>query len=197
MVGILGIGFGVGLGYAVAYLIMNPNGMMGTYLDLPRWRLCFPWFCYLVLLGILSPFVFFCVHTLPFFHNPYTYLPMLLHVECLRVSQNGVLGWYPNGYSHSKKLCLSPLQSGWSFSLYLSLALIVSRGGAIAAFMLILVIGVTPPRPRRIQLFVIEGIARRGCWRYQFLSRTYRKSLLSIDGQSVAAPVDLVLLNHA
>lgn len=54
MVGILGIGFGVGLGYAVAYLIMNPNGMMGTYLDLPRWRLCFPWFCYLVLLGILS-----------------------------------------------------------------------------------------------------------------------------------------------
>ena len=54
MVGILGIGFGVGLGYAVAYLIMNPNGMMDTYLDLPRWQLCFPWFCYLVLLGILS-----------------------------------------------------------------------------------------------------------------------------------------------
>ena len=33
---------------------MNPNGMMSTYLDLPQWRLVMPWFCYLVLIGILA-----------------------------------------------------------------------------------------------------------------------------------------------
>lgn len=42
---------------------MNPDGMMGTYLDLPQWNLVFPWFCaaaaaaivlVLTLIGFLS-----------------------------------------------------------------------------------------------------------------------------------------------
>lgn len=53
MIGIVGSVIGVGLGYAVAWVIMNPNGMMGTYMDLPQWRLVFPWFCYLVVAGVL------------------------------------------------------------------------------------------------------------------------------------------------
>lgn len=48
-IALIGCVLGVGLGYLLAWLVMNPNGMMGTYLDLPRWELVFPWFCYVVL----------------------------------------------------------------------------------------------------------------------------------------------------
>lgn len=63
LIGIVGTVFGVAMGYGVAWMIMNPNGMMGTYMDLPQWRLYFPWFCYvcialmlllLTLIGYLS-----------------------------------------------------------------------------------------------------------------------------------------------
>ncbi len=53
MIGILGSAAGIALGYAVAFLIMNPDGAMGTYLDMPEWKLYLPWFCYLILAGIL------------------------------------------------------------------------------------------------------------------------------------------------
>ena len=42
---VLGTALGIGMGYGVAWIIMNPNGMMGTYLDLPKWKLVFPAFC--------------------------------------------------------------------------------------------------------------------------------------------------------
>lgn len=54
MIGLVGSAGGVGLGYLIAWMVMNPNGMMGTYMDLPRWRLCFPWFCYVVVAGIIG-----------------------------------------------------------------------------------------------------------------------------------------------
>ncbi len=54
LIGTAGTAIGIGLGYWVAYFIMNPNGMMSTYMDLPKWKLCFPWFCYLILAGILA-----------------------------------------------------------------------------------------------------------------------------------------------
>lgn len=41
----LGTALGIGMGYGVAWIIMNPNGMIGTYLDLPKWKLVFPAFC--------------------------------------------------------------------------------------------------------------------------------------------------------
>lgn len=44
-IGTVGAVFGVGLGYLIALLIMSPNGMMGTYLDLPEWRITMPAFC--------------------------------------------------------------------------------------------------------------------------------------------------------
>lgn len=53
MIGVLGSAIGVALGYGVAYYIMNPNGMMGTYLDMPEWKLYLPWFCYVVLAAII------------------------------------------------------------------------------------------------------------------------------------------------
>lgn len=44
-VAVVGTILGILMGYGVARLIMNPNGMMGTYLDFPDWKLIFPWFC--------------------------------------------------------------------------------------------------------------------------------------------------------
>lgn len=45
MIGLIGLVLGVILGYLVASLIISPNGMMGTYLDMPDWSLVMPGFC--------------------------------------------------------------------------------------------------------------------------------------------------------
>lgn len=44
-IGIVGSALGVALGYWIASLIISPDGMMGTYLDLPDWSLTMPSFC--------------------------------------------------------------------------------------------------------------------------------------------------------
>ncbi len=49
IVGILGTVFGALFGYGIAYFIMNPNGSMGTYMDLPRWDLAMPAYTYIVI----------------------------------------------------------------------------------------------------------------------------------------------------
>lgn len=54
MIGILGSAIGVALGYGIAYYIMNPDGMMGTYLDMPEWKLYFPGFCYVILVAAIG-----------------------------------------------------------------------------------------------------------------------------------------------
>lgn len=53
-IGLVGILLGVGLGYLVAWFIMNPNGMMGTYLDMPQWTLVMPRFCIPVMILMLA-----------------------------------------------------------------------------------------------------------------------------------------------
>ncbi len=53
MIGLVGMIFGVGLGYLIAGLIISPNGMMSTYLDLPTWDLVMPSFCIPILALIL------------------------------------------------------------------------------------------------------------------------------------------------
>ncbi len=52
LIGAVGSALGSALGYGIAWMIMNPNGMMGTYMDLPEWKLRFPWFCY-VCIGVM------------------------------------------------------------------------------------------------------------------------------------------------
>ncbi len=63
VIGLVGSAVGVGLGYFIAWFIMNPNGMMGTYFDMDRWALVMPAFCvpvilltnaFLVFIGFLS-----------------------------------------------------------------------------------------------------------------------------------------------
>ncbi len=58
MIGIIGSVFGIGIGFAVAYLIMNPNGAMGTYMDLPYWSLSIPTFCYIVMAALIVALTF-------------------------------------------------------------------------------------------------------------------------------------------
>ncbi len=44
-IGLAGTLLGIALGYAVAALIISPNGMMSTYFDIPDWSLVMPPFC--------------------------------------------------------------------------------------------------------------------------------------------------------
>ena len=52
-IGIVGAALGIALGYGIAYIIMNPSGMMGTYMDLPYWKLHMPFFCVVVMIAVL------------------------------------------------------------------------------------------------------------------------------------------------
>lgn len=54
MIGVIGSVLGTALGYGIAWVIMNPGGMMGTYFDMPWWHLYLPWFCCVILVGILA-----------------------------------------------------------------------------------------------------------------------------------------------
>lgn len=53
VVAIFGSLLGIALGFFVAYMIMNPNGAMGTYIDMPYWKLYIPWFGYIVMVLII------------------------------------------------------------------------------------------------------------------------------------------------
>lgn len=52
MIGVIGTIFGIGIGYLIAFYIMNPKGAMGTYMDMPSWHLYMPWFGWIVLVLI-------------------------------------------------------------------------------------------------------------------------------------------------
>lgn len=51
-IGLIGTAFGLLLGWLLGWFIMNPNGAMGTYLDMPSWRLSAPPFVWIVLILI-------------------------------------------------------------------------------------------------------------------------------------------------
>lgn len=55
---------GIILGFIVCYVIMNPNGTMGTYFDMPYWNMSLPWFTFpliLLIIGILVLVTFLSV----------------------------------------------------------------------------------------------------------------------------------------
>ena len=53
-IGIVGAILGIGLGYFVAWFIFNPGGSMGTYFDLPSWKIYFPWWSFIVIILIIG-----------------------------------------------------------------------------------------------------------------------------------------------
>ncbi len=54
LIGVIGIIVGVILGYWIAGLVISPNGMMGTYLDMPTWNMYAPAFTWPVLVAIFA-----------------------------------------------------------------------------------------------------------------------------------------------
>lgn len=54
MIGVMGSVLGISLGYAIAYFIMNPDGMMGTYFDMQKWVLYIPGFCVIAVIVIIA-----------------------------------------------------------------------------------------------------------------------------------------------
>ncbi len=54
VIGLIGVVLGIGLGYAIAAVIMNPNGMMGTYFSMPTWNLCMPRVCWLAVAATVA-----------------------------------------------------------------------------------------------------------------------------------------------
>ncbi len=60
-IGLAGTLLGVVLGYLIAALVVSEKGMMGTYLDMPKWSLYMPFFCIviLVLMVIFLTFISF------------------------------------------------------------------------------------------------------------------------------------------
>ena len=57
-IGVVGSAAGVGLGYFLAWFIMNPKGAMGTYFDMPEWKLPVPAFCIYIIVGIIFVLTF-------------------------------------------------------------------------------------------------------------------------------------------
>ena len=53
VIGLAGTILGIALGYLVAWFIMNPNGMMGTYIVMPSWKLFIPWWCWIVMAAVV------------------------------------------------------------------------------------------------------------------------------------------------
>lgn len=48
-IGVVGTLIGIGLGFGIAALVVNPTMMQGTYFDMPAWDLFVPHYCWLVL----------------------------------------------------------------------------------------------------------------------------------------------------
>ncbi len=52
IIGLLGTVLGIGIGYGLGWFIMNPDGAMATYIDMPSWTLRAPGFTWIVLIAI-------------------------------------------------------------------------------------------------------------------------------------------------
>ena len=54
IVGAVATLLGLAMGYWLAYFIVNPDGSMGQYIDMPNWQLQIPTFTYAVMIGIFA-----------------------------------------------------------------------------------------------------------------------------------------------
>lgn len=52
-IGIIGSIVGILFGYFIAWFIFNPNGSMGTYFDLPSWKIYVPWYTFVIVLLVV------------------------------------------------------------------------------------------------------------------------------------------------
>ena len=54
IIGLLGTVLGIAIGYGLGWFIMNPDGAMATYIDMPSWTLHAPAFTWMVIAGIIA-----------------------------------------------------------------------------------------------------------------------------------------------
>lgn len=54
VIGIIGAILGVALGIGLCAIVINPSGMMGTYMDLPDWGLHIQWWTWFLLIGVIA-----------------------------------------------------------------------------------------------------------------------------------------------
>ncbi len=54
IIGLLGALLGIAVGYGLGWFIMNPDGAMATYIDVPSWKLYAPAFTWVVIAGIIA-----------------------------------------------------------------------------------------------------------------------------------------------
>ena len=54
IIGLLGTVLGIAIGYGLGWFIMNPDGAMATYIDMPSWTLHAPAFTWIVIAGIIA-----------------------------------------------------------------------------------------------------------------------------------------------
>lgn len=52
-IGIIGAILGVILGIGICSIVINPNGMMATYVDLPNWGLHIKWWTWILIIGVI------------------------------------------------------------------------------------------------------------------------------------------------
>ncbi len=52
-IGLVGCAVGILFGFIIAKIVISPHGMLSTYFDWPMWGLYMPWYCPLVLVGIV------------------------------------------------------------------------------------------------------------------------------------------------
>lgn len=57
-IGVVGGVIGVILGCVICYVVINPSGMMGTYIDMPTWRLQIQWQTWILLVLIIASLAF-------------------------------------------------------------------------------------------------------------------------------------------
>jgi len=60
LIGLIGSGLGILLGFGVCKAVMSENGMMGTYFDMPDWSSAIPAFCYPVIAGAVALLCLIC-----------------------------------------------------------------------------------------------------------------------------------------
>ncbi|MDE6188972.1 MAG: ABC transporter permease [Clostridia bacterium] len=53
-IGVVGAIVGIAIGYGICALVVNPNGMQGSYFDMPDWTLRAPWWNWLILAAVIA-----------------------------------------------------------------------------------------------------------------------------------------------
>lgn len=58
LVSLVGVAFGIGIAFLIANIILNPNGTIATYIDMPYWNKSIPLYCCAIMIALI---IFFAI----------------------------------------------------------------------------------------------------------------------------------------